>query len=298
MPILKKIKSFFSKKDNQPLEKEVAKKKDEPIRNTPVTEKNKKTALVFDQTKRIFFTKKKYSTVVLFCPNKKKFHIRQADGQLQTIRFNPLNDDEFAYPIAGDWTGQGKDGIGIYYPKTGMAFLKNSIDNSNICDIPLGYNVETELIPLAGNWDGKGIDTLCFYCKERSAFIFPDERASLPSMGFGDKKENHFPIRGDWNGSGYDSVGIFDLNTSIFRLKYALEGGKADLIFRFGENNPEGLILPLSGHWEGGDNDSIGLYEKKTGILRLKNNIEAAGYSDHIFNIDFIDLIPLTMYID
>ena len=297
MSILKKIKSFFSKKDSQPLEKKVAEKKDEPIGNTSVSGKNKKTALVFDQTKRIFFTKKKYSTVVLFCPNKKEFHIRQVDGQLQTIRFNPLNDDEFAYPIAGDWTGQGKDGIGIYYPKTGMTFLKNSIDNSNISDISLNYDVKRESIPLAGNWNGKGIDTLCFYYKERSAFIFPDEGSPVSSLRFGGKKENYIPIRGDWNNSGYDSVGIFDPTTSIFKLKYTLEGSKADLTFRFGQKNSEDLFLPLSGHWEGGHSDSVGLYEKTTGILRLKN-VASAGKADDIFKIDFLNLIPLTIYID
>jgi len=259
-----------------------------------VSESAKKTVMVFDEKRRVFITKTKYSALALFCPLKKEFYIRKLDGTVQTIIFNPLNNDEFAYPVAGDWTGIGQDGIGLYYPKTGLALLKNSIDNINKADISIDYGIEAEYIPLAGNWKGGGIDSLCFYYKEKATFLFPEENFVISEFIFGAIGKNYVPMSGDWNNSGCDAIGLYEPETSLFRLKNVLEGNKADLIFPFGEKNTINKFHPISGNWEGVVNDSIGLFDKNKGHFILKNDLKEETYIDN-FKIDFKDLIPLEL---
>lgn len=263
-------------------------KTEQPI----VSESEKKTVMVFDKKRRIFITKTKYSAVALFCPLKKEFHIRLADGTIQTITFNPLGHDEFAYPVAGDWTGTGYDGIGLYYPKNGLALLKNSIDNVNKANILINYAIEGDYIPLAGNWKGKGIDSLCFYYKLKSAFIFPEKDPIISKLNFGEKGKNYIPISGDWNNDGCDAIGLYEPEISLFRLKNILQGNKADLIFKFGKKDTETEFYPVSGNWNGEGSDSIGIYDKNEGIFRLKNNL-AEDKSEQSFKTDFRNLIPL-----
>lgn len=241
--MLNKIKKIFSnivgnnKKEKTALETEqdlVSYKKEPPL----ISKSEKRTVMVFDKKRRIFVTKTKYSTVALFCPVKKQFHIRKQDGTVQTILFNPLNNDEFSSPVAGDWKGIGNDGIGLYYPKTGLTLLKNSIDNIdniNKANLSIDYGIEGEYIPLAGNWKGDGIDSLCFYYKEKSTFLFPEENPIISEFRFGERGKNYIPISGDWNNNGCDAIGLYEPESALFRLKNTLEGNnKADLIFPLG----------------------------------------------------------------
>jgi len=268
---------------------------EQDILNVDKTELQKKTILVFDQHKRLFLTKEKYSVVALFCPVKKEFYIFSSTGSMQTIRFNPLDDSEFAYPIAGDWAGNGYDGIGLYYPGAGLALFKNEINNDNNVDLSKDYNIEKEYMPLAGNWYGKGVDTLSFYDKEKSVFLFPEDGAESSVIFFGKQGENYIPISGDWNDDGYDAVGLYEPETSLFRLNNTLEANRADVIIRFGKKQQGGSeFLPISGNWKGEGTDSFGIYEKNTGIFRLKNK-PATGKADSLFKVDFQNLIPLSI---
>lgn len=266
----------------------------ESYKNAPplISKSEKRAVMVFDKKRRVFVTKTKYSTIALFCPVKKQFHIRKQDGTVQTIVFNPLNNDEFAYPVAGDWKGIGNDGIGLYYPKTGLALLKNSIDNINKANLSIDYGIEGEYIPLAGNWKGDGVDSLCFYYKEKSTFLFPEKKPIISEFRFGARGKNYIPISGDWNNSGCDAIGLYEPESSLFRLKNTLEGNKADLIFPFLGGDSINSLYPISGNWEGEANDSVGLYDKTKGVFILKNNLMEKKFIDS-FKTDFKNLIPL-----
>lgn len=262
------------------------------VEQTTDVEPQKKTVLIFDQKARVFIAKTKYSVAALFCPFKKEFYIRKLDGGLKKIVFNPLDDSDFAYPIAGDWAGNGYDGIGIYYPKTGLAFLKHLIDDDNRANTSIDTKLKGDYIPLAGNWNGDGIETLCFYDKKKSVFLFLKKGGKPAILNFGKKGESYFPLSGDWNDNGLDSVGLYEHGSSLFRLKYTLNENKADLIFRFGKNSEVNEYVPLSGNWDGKGADSIGLCDPKTGLFRLKNKA-TAGKADAVFRIGFEGLRPI-----
>lgn len=298
--MLKAIINLFSRKSNT---NEIKKEPllaidDQALLNTEqtTTELQKKTVLVFDKKRRLFNTKAKHSVVALFCPLKKEFYICKEEGVVETVQFNPLDDSEFAYPIAGDWVGNGYDGIGLYYPKAGLALFKNEINNDNNVDISKDYNVAKEYVPLAGNWYGKEVDTLSFYDKENSVYIFPADGTESSVLCFGKKGENYIPMSGDWNDDGYDTVGLYEPETSLFRLTNDLETIAADIVFRFGKEVANKAFLPISGNWNGTGADSIGIYEKGTGIFRLKNKL-TGGTADNLFKVDLQSLIPLSISI-
>jgi len=59
-------------------------------------------------------------------------------------------------PIAGDWDGDGIDGIGLFLVDSGIVFLKNVADNG-VGDIEIATaHKGPNVWPIAGDWDGCG----------------------------------------------------------------------------------------------------------------------------------------------
>ena len=118
-------------------------------------------------------------------------------------------------PLAGDWDGSGKDGIGLYSPFTSTFYLR-------------------ETTRLQGPSDKGYADAMLNY--------------GVPGMGF-------LPIAGDWNGDGKDGIGLYDQAISTFFLRNAIQRqgpsdkGYADLTFTYGE--PNVWQLPVAGDWTG-----------------------------------------------
>jgi polysaccharide lyase-like protein len=111
-------------------------------------------------------------------------------------------------PVAGDWNGDGRDGIGLYRPSTGTWFLLNTAVNGAVnppSDIVTHYGISSDL-PVAGDWDGDGKDGIGVY---RAALLdgswfFTNTPTSDPPPGavifsyFG--ASNDTPVAGDWDG--------------------------------------------------------------------------------------------------
>src|SRR5260221_12276542 len=78
-------------------------------------------------------------------------------------------------PLAGDWNGDGRDGVGYYNPKTGTFNLRNTLRHgSPATSFRFG---RPHMIPLAGDWCGLGPhDGVGFY-KPWSAILHPRHRA-------------------------------------------------------------------------------------------------------------------------
>lgn len=69
-------------------------------------------------------------------------------------------------PVVGDWTGDGRDGIGVYDPpshpgESGTWFLRNS-DTPGEPEITVQYG-GYGMIPVVGDWTGSGTDTIGAY---------------------------------------------------------------------------------------------------------------------------------------
>ena len=101
-------------------------------------------------------------------------------------------------PLAGDWDGSGRDGIGLYSPSTSTFYLREATqlqgpNDKGFADFTLNYGV-----------GGKGF----------------------------------LPVAGDWNADGRDGIGLYDQATATFLLRNALQlqgpsdKGYADLVLR------------------------------------------------------------------
>jgi hypothetical protein len=77
-------------------------------------------------------------------------------------------------------------------------------------------------------------------------------------------------------------------------LKNSNSGGNADNAFQYGWAG-NGDLVPLVGDWTGSGVDTIGLYQKSTGIFYLKNS-NSGGNANNAFQYGWAgngDLVPL-----
>ena len=143
----------------------------------------------------------------LYDPSTSTFYLRNTIG-LQGPNDKGYADVVFSYgaphsnmiPLAGDWDGSGRDGIGLYSPSTSTFYLREATqlqgpNDKGFADFTLNYGV-----------GGKGF----------------------------------LPVAGDWNADGRDGIGLYDQATATFLLRNALQlqgpsdKGYADLVFTYG----------------------------------------------------------------
>jgi len=73
-------------------------------------------------------------------------------------------------PLVGDWTGKGKDTIGIYDKKSNTFFLKHSNSPGNADWYFQRERKSENSHPIVGDWDGDGKDTVGFYEPDSATF--------------------------------------------------------------------------------------------------------------------------------
>ncbi len=184
----------------------------------------------------------------------------------RNVRFGPRSTAWL--PVAGDWDGDGRTGIGLWDPETGTFRLRNKLVRGPAEATATLSPPSPDTVPLAGDWDGDGRDTPGLYDPRTSTFTL----GTIPFV-FGDPGAGLLPIAGDWDGDGRDSVGLYDPKTGAFFLRNALASGPADLEVRFG---PIGKAwLPLAGDWNGDGRDDIGLFDPATSTFRLRNTLRS-----------------------
>jgi len=134
------------------------------------------------------------------------------------------------WPVAGDWDGDGKDGIGVFR-RTGntagndMWYLSNSAAHP-ASDISFGWGAGyLGDWPFAGDWDGDGIDGIGVF-RSSSGWVYLRNlsggmQASFPMSNWqsGDR-----PVAADWDGDGIDGIGLFRPSTGQWFLDNNLDG--------------------------------------------------------------------------
>lgn len=190
-------------------------------------------------------------------------------------------------PVAGDWDGDGEDGVGIFSAESGSWFLIDQVIDSPDAPQPADHNAfittdGSDWIPITGDWDGDGQDGIGVYHKiSGSMFLVddPTQGASAPSVAdynvFMVVDGSHWlPIAGDWDGDGQDGVGIYSTRTGTMFLANDVTLGGSAATFLPGEvavfqtTNGAGH-LPLAGSWTALSHDGIGIWEIASGAFYL-----------------------------
>ena len=82
-------------------------------------------------------------------------------------------------PVAGDWNGRGRAGVGLYDPSCSRWFLSTQLGGKNEVEQfdfgPAGG------APVVGDWDGDGVDEVgVFVTDQGQAFLARSNRAATP----------------------------------------------------------------------------------------------------------------------
>jgi hypothetical protein len=113
-------------------------------------------------------------------------------------------------PVAGDWDGDGVDGIGIYDPSTSTWYLRNQPGSAGPADVVIFFGVPG-WIPVVGDWDGDGIDTIGMVDPTTFTWYQAAEnvQGTTPTV-FAYGGVGWRAVVGDWDGDGTSTVGVVD----------------------------------------------------------------------------------------
>ncbi|MDD5312474.1 MAG: oligosaccharyl transferase, archaeosortase A system-associated [Dehalococcoidia bacterium] len=208
-------------------------------------------------------------------------------------------------PLIGDWTGDGKDKIGVWRPSELCFYLDSNGDgvwNPEKGDRKLGpYGLSFNNTPVVGDWNGDGKDEIgvwgnsriankmTFYLNIAGDGNWNSENGNLIIDPFG--KKGNVPVIGDWNNDGKDEIGVWDPVSRDFYLD-AMGKGVWDeskgvtKIGPFGETT----FTPLSGRWNDKNGTKLGMWDPQTGGYYL----DVSGERTWGDNSSIIKLNPFT----
>jgi ectoine hydroxylase-related dioxygenase (phytanoyl-CoA dioxygenase family) len=159
--------------------------------------------------------------------------------------------------IAGDWTGKGSDGLGVYDPSRGMFFLRDVPESGESDHYVTFGGSDSDLLPIAGRFapDAPPGDSVGLYSRRLGEFFLKTSLASGPAelqFQFGPAGARWFPVVGDWAGQGYDTVGLVDPETRAVYLRFDNSHGEAHAQFAILDDSLYGRDwVPLAGRFEG-----------------------------------------------
>ena len=195
-------------------------------------------------------------------------------------------------PVAGDWDGDGTDGIAVF--RSGLNqdqrwyFVNDRTGGANYASGPWGAGPLGDK-PVAGDWDGDGIDGVGVFRTSTGGngvnWFLSEDTTSLAGdheFHYGAGPIGDLPVAGDWDGDGMDSVGVFRASDKTWYLSNILGTGVTDYQFAFGFAQTGDL--PVAGDVDGDGMDDVGLYRPSTGEWFFDTNFD--GIAD-IINVGF-----------
>ncbi|MDY7101262.1 MAG: hypothetical protein S0880_08745 [Actinomycetota bacterium] len=161
-------------------------------------------------------------------------------------------------PLAADWTGNGRTGIGFYNRVTGVWAERDTASDGRP-DRTLSWGGRRQ--PLVGNWIGNGLRTPGLYDPATGRWLLRYEhRGGAIDADFAWGIGN-IAVAGDWRGTGVTGIGLYDPDKRRWHLRDRADSGATDRIVDFGVAD----ALPIVGDWAGAGYDSLGVYRPSTG---------------------------------
>ncbi len=173
------------------------------------------------------------------------------------------------YPVAGNWDGWGKTGIGFYDNRTATWTVRQT---ANLVPVPpFKYGLQPGDLPVTGDWDGDGRDSVGIFRKgvwHLSNEVGPAS-TDIVTTPYGQSPGDR-PVTGDWNGDGTDAPGIFRTG-GYWYLSDNIAKPSAVRVVLYGQQVGD---LPVVGDWDNDGVDGIGIFRK--GVWYLNNALAQA----------------------
>lgn len=165
-----------------------------------------------------------------------------------------------AYPLTGDWNGDGITTPGLVVSNTWK--LRNSRSGGTPhVEFRFGRPSDT---PIVGDWNGDGRTTIGVM-RGSTWYLRNSNSAGPAHITFQYGRPSDIPIAGDWNGDGRTTIGV--IRGSTWLLRNSNSGGPAHLKFSYG-SRPN---TPVVGDWDGNGNTTIGVVRGNKWRLRNSN---------------------------
>jgi hypothetical protein len=175
--------------------------------------------------------------------------------------------DPNVIPVVGDWNGDGRAKIGVYY--NGFWYLDydgNGVWDGDVNDKAYAFGWPAAgVTPIVGDWNGDGRAKIGIYYNGLWYLDYDgngiwDGGVADKAYTFGWAATGVTPIMGDWNGDGRAKIGIY--YNGLWYLDYdgngVWNGGVNDKAYSFGASNP--AATPLVGDWTGTGTAKIGIF--------------------------------------
>ena len=128
-------------------------------------------------------------------------------------------------PIAGDWNGDGLDGVGVYTPANGTFYLRDDLTTGGAQYTFAfgGAQPARYARAVAGDWDGDGKDSVGLYRTDTGRWRLRNTLDAGPPTAlftYDRVGTTERPIAGDWDGNGTSTPGLME-EEGIFYLRNA-----------------------------------------------------------------------------
>ena len=192
--------------------------------------------------------------------------------------------NEIPIPITGDWDGDGRDEIGLYYPSESRFYLDTNNDGVLDQNVSMGRAGD---LPVIGDWDGNGIDDIGVFRPSGRRFYLDTDRDGIHDISVTIGRASDVPVVGDWDQDGRDDIGVFRPSVRRYYMDFDEDGihDRAVTIGRIGDYS-------LVGDWDGDGADSIGVY--RPGNHRFYLDDDDDGIHDHAATLGTEGDIPVT----
>jgi hypothetical protein len=173
--------------------------------------------------------------------------------------------DPNVIPVVGDWNGDGRTKIGIYYQGSWyLDYDGNGVWDGGVNDKAYSFGwAATGVTPMVGDWSGSGTAKIGIYYN--GVWYLDYDGNGVWDGGVNDKQYNFgwattgvTPIIGDWNGDGRTKIGVYYQGS--WYLDYdgngAWDYGVQDKAYNFGWSG----ATPVVGDWSGSGTAKIGVF--------------------------------------
>ena len=163
-------------------------------------------------------------------------------------------------PVAGDWEGSGRSGVGLWERSTGTFYLKNTPSpgpaDTTFVFLPPAAALDPGTVPIAGDFTGSGTSTVGVYSPAAGVFFIRTQNSAGPpdyTIQYGPSNGLFAPLIGRWRGSPFAHVGlgVWQGDKQYF-LRYDLSEGNADIVAPVllpNSNFGADAMVPLAGRW-------------------------------------------------
>jgi hypothetical protein len=103
-------------------------------------------------------------------------------------------------PVAGDWDGDGFDGVGVFRSGNSNWILSNGFQGT--VDITPFIFGSLGSKPIAGDWNGDGIDSVGVFDQNIGQMLLTNKTSlkAVPDITFSFGQNGDIPLAGDWDG--------------------------------------------------------------------------------------------------